>query len=70
MRPLSRRTALRRRKDAAPALLGLGDADEVLIDDVGQKAAERRIVAAQDDDVTLPLVAQPLGLEARDSLRV
>jgi hypothetical protein len=41
-----------------------------LIDDVGQKAPKRRVVATQDDDVTFPLVAQPLRLEAGDSLRV
>jgi hypothetical protein len=70
LRPLRRRTALRRRQDAALALLRFGDADEVLIDGVGQKAPERCVVATQDDDMTVPLVAQPLGLEAGDSLRV
>ena len=59
---------VRRRKNTASALFGLGYADEVLIDAVGQKAAERRFVATQDDDVTVPLVAQPLGLEAREFL--
>jgi hypothetical protein len=35
LRPLRRRTAFNRREDAALALLGLCDADEILIDVVG-----------------------------------
>ena len=68
LRPLGRRTALRRRQDAASALFGLCDADEFLVDAVCQNAPERRIVAAQDDDVTVPLVAQPLGLKTGELL--
>jgi hypothetical protein len=68
LRALSRRTALRGREDTAPALLGLGDADKVLIDAVGQKAPQRSVVATQDDDATVPLIAQPLGLKVRELL--
>ena len=68
LRPLRRRMALGRGNDAASALLGIGDADEVLIDAVGEKPAQRHILAAQDDDVTVLRALQPLRLEARELL--
>ena len=66
LRPLGCRTALGRREDAALAFFGIGDADEILINDVGKEASQRRILATQDDDVALLFVLQPLGLEARE----
>ena len=68
LRALCRRTALRSGNDTASALLGIGDADEVLIDVVGQKTTERHILTAQDNDVTVLPAVVPLRLEARELL--
>ena len=52
------------RNDAAAALLGVNDADEVLIDIRRKKSAEWHVLAPQDDDTPLLAALQPLGLEA------
>ena len=54
--------------DAAGALLGIGDADEVLIDGGGEKAAQGHVVAAEDDDAALLRALGAVRLEARELL--
>jgi hypothetical protein len=60
--------ALRGGNDTASAFLGIDDADQVLIDVVGQKAPEWHILAAQYDDVTVLPALEPLRLKAREFL--
>jgi hypothetical protein len=56
------------RRDAALAFLGVLNAYEVLVDVVCEQAAQRHVLTAQDDDVTLFSALCPLGLETRELL--
>ncbi len=54
--------------DAAPAFLGVVDADEILIDVAGEETERSHLLAAQNDQSTLLGAEQPVGLEAGEFL--
>src|SRR5262249_56986196 len=67
-RGLSLGSALGCGNDAALAFLSVRYAHEVLVDVVGEKPYQRRIIAAQDHDVPLLHAPQSLSLEAGELL--
>src|SRR5262249_17277198 len=62
------RVALSGSDDAAPALLGVSDAHEVLVDIVGEQPPHRHVLTAQHDDVALFRGLCPIRLKAGELL--
>jgi hypothetical protein len=52
--------------DAALAFIGVLDANQCLIDIIGEQPAQRHVFTAQHDDVTILSGLYPLRLEARE----